>query len=145
MRRAFAALMIVLVVAACGDSGGAPAGSGAGTVTTALPPLSVAWFGSAFDPTTFALTDKTGTVKQGAPVVAVGHLFSAHDASTVSVQLSTGGNVIATLPVAAGAGGTTDTLGADLTPANLGPATYIVSFVDKRGSVLASGNLNVTP
>jgi hypothetical protein len=144
MRRAFVALVFGLVASACGDAG-PPAGGGGANVTTAVPPISVVWFGSAFDPATFALTDKTGAVKQGAPLVAVGHLFAARDPDGVSVQISTGGSVRQTLPVAVGPGGPQDVYGADLTSASLGPATYIVSFVDKRGSVLASGNLNVTP
>lgn len=136
-------IAIVVMVAACGDSGGGAPGGG--NVTTGVPPASVVWFGTAFDPASFALTDKAGAFKQGTPIVAVGHLFNAREPDGLSVQISTSGSVRHTLPVAAGPTGPSEVYGADLTPANLGPATYIVSFVDKRGSVLASGNLNVTP
>ena len=143
MRRAFGALLIALVMAGCGDPG--PPAGGGGNVTTDVPPPSKVWFGSAFDPASFALTAKATAAKQGTPVVAVGRLLTAREPDGVSVQISTGGSVRLKLAVAAGATGPTDLYGVDLTSSNLGPATYIVSFVDARGSVLASGNLNITP
>ena len=143
MRRAFGALVIAVVMAGCGDPG--PPAGGAGNVTTDVPPPSKVWFGSAFDPASFAMTDKATAAKQGTPVVAVGRLLTAREPDGVSVQISTGGSVRLKLAVAPGATGPTDLYGVDLTGSNLGPATYIVSFVDARGSVLASGNLNITP
>jgi hypothetical protein len=143
MRRALGAVLIALLVVGCGES--APGGGGGGNVTGDLPPLSVVWFGSAFDPSTFALTDKTASVKQGSPLVAVAKLFAPRPAEEVQVWISTGGSVRQRLPIAPGPTGTIEAAGADLTSLNLGPATYIVSFVDKKGTILASGNLNVTP
>jgi hypothetical protein len=143
MRRTLGILVIGIVLAACGDSG--PAGGGGGNVSADAPPLSVAWFGSGYDPATFGLTDKSNTSKAGAPLVTVGHLFAPRAPEDVSVTVSTGGSIRQTLPVAPGPTGPSDLYAADLGPANLGPATYIISFVDKRGSILASGNLNIVP
>ena len=141
MRRALGILVIVILLAACGDS--APAGGGG--VTGGAPPLSVAWFGSGYDPATFAITGKSSSSKVGAPLVTVGHLFSARAPEDVSVTVSTGGSIRQTLPVAAGPTGPSDVYAADLAAANLAPASYIISFVDKRGTILASGNLNIVP
>ena len=146
MRSALGAVCIALLVLGCGDA--APAGGGGGGgggVSAGVPPLAVVWFGSAYDPASFAVTDKTSDVKRGSPVVAVGRLFTARAAEEVSAKVSAGGTVITTLPIAPGASGTIEVAAVDLTPANLGPATYIVSFVDKKGTQLASGKLNIIP
>jgi hypothetical protein len=140
MRRAFGALMIALVVAACGDSG-PPAGGG--NVTTDMPPISAVWFGTAFDPTSLALTDKGNSFKTGTPIVAIGTLLAPKAPEELSVKIETSGSVRATLPIAPG--GVGNTYGVDLTSANLGPASYLVSFVDKSGKALASASFNITP
>jgi hypothetical protein len=141
MKRAFGALMVALVVAACGDP--APAGGGGANVTTAKPPVSAVWFGTAFDPTSLALTDKGNSFKAGTPTVAIGTLLSARPPEEMSVKVETSGNVRATLPVApVGVG---NTLAVDLTSANLGPGSYLISFVDKTGKALASASFNVSP
>lgn len=140
MRRAFGILMIALVVAACGDS---PPPAGGGNVTTDKPPISAVWFGSAFDPATLALSDKATSFKAGSPIVAIGTLLATRAAEEVSVKIETSGNVRATIPVAPGGAG--NTFGADLTSANLGPGSYLISFVDKTGKAFASASFNVTP
>lgn len=147
MKWALGAVCIALLVLGCGDAApaGGGGGGGGGGVSAGVPPLSVVWFGSAFDPASFAVTDKTSDVKQGSPVVAVGKLFTARPAEEISVRISAGGNVRQTLPLAPGTTGTIEVAAADLTAANLGPATYIVSFVDKKGTVLAAGKLNIIP
>jgi hypothetical protein len=73
---------------------------------------------------------------------ASGQLFSSRNAEDVSVTISTGGSIRQTIPPAGGAG---SVFAVDLSGAGLGPATYIISFVDKKGTILASGNLNVVP
>lgn len=143
MRRALALLILIVVAAGCGGS--APGGGGGGGGGGEFPPLSVAWFGTAFDPSSFALQGRATGLKQGTPIVAVGTLFSSRPPEDMSVTISIGGSVRKTVPVAAGAPSPSSTYAADLTPAALGPGTYIVSFVDKKGTILASGNLNVTP
>ena len=142
MRRAFGAVFIALVVAACGDPG-PPAGGGGGNVTTDLPPISAVYFGSAFDPATLALTDKGTSFKTGTPIVAIGTLLAARAPADVSVKIETSGSVKATLPVAPG--GVGNTYGVDLTQANLGPGPYLISFVDTQRRSLASASFNITP
>lgn len=140
MRRAFWILMIALVVAACGDP--APP-AGGGNVTTDKPPISAVWFGTAFDPASLALTDKATAFKAGSPIVAIGTLLAARPPEEVSVKIETSGNVRATIPVAPG--GVGNTYAADLTVANLGPGSYLISFVDRTGKAFASASFNVTP
>jgi hypothetical protein len=141
MRRALGFLLVVLMAVGCGESGGG-GGGGAGGGGGEIPPISKVWFGTGLDPGNFGVTGRAGALKQGTPMFTVGNLFSARNPEDVSVTVSTGGSVRLTLPTSGGAG---NVYAADLTGAKLGPATYIVSFVDKRGSILASGNLNVTP
>ena len=141
MRRAFGVLLFALVVAGCGSSGGAaPVGS---NVTTGLPPASAVWFGTAFDPTSLALSDKANTFKAGSPTVAIGTLIAPRSPDQVQVQVEAGGSVKASLPVAAGSVGST--FAADLTPAHLGPGTYLVMFVDAAHKSLASSSITLTP
>jgi hypothetical protein len=141
MRRAFLGLVISLVVVGCGDSGSPPAGGA--NVTTGKPPISAVWFGTAFDPATLALTDKTNSFKAGSPIVAIGTLLAARPPEELSVKIETSGSVKATLPITPGGDG--NTFGADLTSANLGPGSYLISFVDKAGKALASASFNVAP
>jgi hypothetical protein len=141
MRRALGLLLVVLMAVGCGDSGGG-GGGGGGAGGGEIPPLSKVWFGSGYDPGNFGVTGRASALKQGTPMFTAGRLFSARNPEDVSVTISTGGSVRLTLPTV---GGAADVYAADLTGAKLGPATYIISFVDKRGAILASGNLNVTP
>ena len=141
MKRAFGALVVALLVVACGDP--APAGGGGANVTTDKPSVSAVWFGTAFDPASLALTDKGSSFKAGTPIVAIGTLLATRAPEEMSVKIETSGNVRATLPVAAVAVG--NTLAVDLTAANLGPGSYLVSFVDKAGKALASASFNVSP
>jgi hypothetical protein len=142
MRRAFGAVLIALMVAACGDPG-PPAGGGGGNVTTDLPPISAVYFGTAFDPATLALSDKGTSFKKGTPIVAIGTLLAARPPEEMSVKVETSGSVKATLPVAPG--GVGNTFAVDLTPANLGAGPFLISFVDKQGKALASASFNITP
>ena len=142
MRRAFWALVIMAVVVGCGDSG-PPAGGGGANVTTEKPPVSAVWFGTAFDPTSLALTDKSSSFKAGSPIVAIATLLAARPPEELSVKIQTSGSVKATLPITPG--GVGNSFGAELTSANLGPGSYLISFVDKTGKALASASFNVTP
>jgi hypothetical protein len=137
MRRALGLLVLVLVVAGCGGpAGGGGAGGGE------LPPLSAAWFGSGYDPGNLGVTGRAADFKVGTPIVAVGTLLGARNPDEVSITISTGGSVRKTLPPTAGSG---QTYVVDPTPLGLGPAGYLISFVDKAGKQLASGSFNVKP
>jgi hypothetical protein len=139
MRRALGVLLVILVAAGCG---GADGGGGGGGEPGEVPPLSKVLFGTGYDPGNFGVTGRATSLKAGTPMFASGQLFSGRNPEDVSVTISTGGSVRQTIAIAGGAG---SVYAVDLSGAGLGPATYIVSFVDKRGTILASGNLNVTP
>jgi hypothetical protein len=140
MRRALGVLFVILVVAGCGGADGG--GGGGGGEPGEVPPLSKVLFGTGYDPGNFGVTGRATQFKAGTPTFASGQLFSARNAEDVKVTISTGGNIIKTLPTTGGAG---SVYAVDLSGAGLGPATYIISFVDKKGTILASGNLNVVP
>lgn len=144
MRRALGALLIILSLAACSEAPANAPASGGTTVTGPgeLPPISAVWFGTAFDPASMALTDKASTFKAGTPLVAIGTLFSARPPEELSVTIETGGSIRQTLPVAPG--GTGNTFGVDLTGANLGPGSYLISFKDKAQKSLASASVTIT-
>lgn len=144
MRRAFGAVLTMLLAIGCSSPPAAVPASGGTTVTGPgeYPPITAVWFGTAFDPTTLALTDKASTFKAGTPVVAIGTLLTPRAPEEISVTIETGGSVRRTLPVAAAAG---NTLAVDLTPAALGPGPYLISFKDKAGKNLASASVTITP
>jgi hypothetical protein len=142
MRRALGVLLVILVVAGCGGADGGGGGGGGGGEPGEVPPLSKVLFGTGYDPGNFGVTGRATGFKAGTPVFASGQLFSARNLEDVSVTIETGGSIRKTIPATGGAG---SVFAVDLTGAGLGPATYIISFVDKRGANLASGNLNITP
>jgi hypothetical protein len=144
MRRAFAAVLTLLLAIGCSSPPAAVPASGGTTVTRPgeLPPISAVWFGTAFDPATLALTDKASTFKAGTPLVALGTLLTPRAPEEMSVTIETGGSIRKTLPVAAAVG---NTLAVDLTQAALGPGPYLISFKDKSGKNLASSSVTLTP
>jgi hypothetical protein len=146
MRRAVGVLLVAVLLIACGGSAPAAGGGGAGggAATGDIPPLSVAWFGTGVA-ADFGIVGKLTSIKQGSPVFVVGHLFPAHDPAEVNVAISIGGSVVKTVNLLPGAGGSNDVVSADLSGTGLGPGTYIVSFVDPKHTILATGNLGVTP
>ena len=145
MRRAVGVLLIAVLLTACGGSSPAGGGGGGGGGGPAeVPPLSVAWFGTSVDATSFGIVGRFTSAKQGSPIFVVGHLFPAHDAADVSVAISIGGSVQKTVNLLPGSGDNGAILSADLSSAGLGAGVYIISFVDPRGTIFASGNLTVT-
>ena len=102
MPRVLAILLaiVALVTAACGGGGGGSGGDGAaasaaGAAPVAngdIPPGSTVFFGSAYDPSSFAVADKTGKIAQGqTPIVAVGKALAPVDGTGVQVQITEGG------------------------------------------------------
>ncbi len=145
-------LVLALGVAACGggsSAGGDAAASvpGAATVTNGeVPPGSSVFFGSAFDPSSFAVADRSARIKAGEPVVAVGRALAPVDGSTVQVRLETSGAAKPLRPPTAMDNPANATfMVADLTSDNLGPGTWIVSFVNSSNRVIASGFLSILP
>lgn len=145
MKRSLAALLMLMLVAACGSSAPPNVPASGGTTVTGpgeLPPLAQVWFGTAFDPATMALTDKGTTFKAGSGLAAIGTLLTPRDAADLEVTIEYLGSVRKKLPVTAVVG---TTVGVDLTPLNLGPNTYLISFKSKAGKSLASASVTVTP
>jgi hypothetical protein len=144
MRRAFGAVLTLVLVTACSSPPAAVPASGGTTVTGPgeLPSISAVWFGTAIDPATLALTDKASTFKAGTPLVAIGTLLAPRAQEEMSVTVETGGTVRHTVPVTAGVG---NTYAADLTPLNLGPGHYLIEFEDSTRKSLASASVTITP
>jgi hypothetical protein len=154
MPRALAILLasFALAVAACGG-GGTPAGGGgaasaAGAAPVAngdVPPGSSVYFGSAYDPTTFAVADRTGKVAAGAsPLVAVGRALAPVDGTGVQVEIKLNGKAKPLRPPdAMDNPASASFFAVDLSNDNLTPGTWIVQFVNASGRVLASGFLSV--
>jgi len=155
MPRVLAILLVslALVTAACGgggSGGGGAAASAAGAAPVAdgdIPPGSTVFFGSAYDPATFAVADKTGKIAQGqTPIVAVGKSLAPVDGTGVQVQIKAGGKPKPLrAPVAMDNPANASFFATDLSGDNLTPGTWIVSFVNPEGRVLASGFLSVGP
>ncbi|MDQ1324657.1 MAG: hypothetical protein QG587_1993 [Chloroflexota bacterium] len=154
MPRALAILLVTLalVTAACGGGGGSGGGGAAASAAGAapvadgdIPPGSTVFFGSAYDPSTFAVADKTGKITQGqTPIVAVGKALAPVDGTGVQVQIAAGGKPKPLrAPDAVDNPGSASFFAADLSADNLTPGTWIVSFVNPEGRVLASGFLSV--
>ena len=155
MPRVLAILLVslALVTAACGgggSGGGGAAASAAGAAPVAdgdIPPGSTVFFGSAYDPATFAVADKTGKIAQGqTPIVAVGKSLAPVDGAGVQVQIKAGGKPKPLrAPVAMDNPSSASYFATDLSGDNLTPGTWIVAFVNPEGRVLASGFLSVGP
>ena len=152
MRRFLSAVAIfALFVTACGggtpDSGVAASGGGGGGGGAGdLPAASNVFFGASFDPATLALIGKTGTVKAGTPVVAVGRVFTPRPPAETVVTVVSGSNRKPPRPVtASNSPDNADIFAFDLTPDALTPGTWVVSFTTPTGRIIASGFLTVTP
>src|SRR5262245_4548050 len=97
MPRVLAVIVLAVIVAACGGGGGAPAGGapsagGQGAVANgAVPAGSTVAFGSAYDPTTFAVADKSTKAKVGAPLVAVGKALAPVDGTGIQIEIKLNG------------------------------------------------------
>jgi hypothetical protein len=156
MPRALAILFasLVLVVAACGGGGGTDGGGAAASAAGAapvaggdIPPGSTVFFGSAYDPTTFAVADKTGRIAQGTtPLVAVGKALAPVDGTGVMVEIKASGAPKPLRPPdAMDNPASASFFATDLSNDGLTPGTWIVQFVNPNGRVLASGFLSVKP
>lgn len=150
MRQLLSAVMaIALVLAACGGgttdgSGGGGGGGGGGAGD--LPAPSTVIFGSAYDPASFTVTGKTGTIKTGTPVVAVGRAFTPRPGAEIVVQVGSGAtNKPPRPPAAVNNPESADTFAFDLTADALPPGTWVISFTTPAGKIVASGYLVVTP
>lgn len=156
MPRVLAGLVLVVVVAACGggggggdgaQAGGVPSAGGQGAVTNGdIPAGSTVAFGSAYDPATFAVADKSTRIKAGSPIVAVGKALAPVDGTGVKIEIKLNATAkplrapdVIDNPASASFFAT------DLSNDGLTPGTWIVQYINPAGRVLASGFLSVTP
>jgi hypothetical protein len=154
MRRILAVLVLGAALAGCGGGtsangggGGGGGGSGGAPVANgAVPPGSSVYFGSAYDPTTFAVADRTTKAKAGAPLVAVGKALAPVDGSDIKLSLTLNGSAKPLRPPdSMDNPSSASFFASDLSKDNLTPGTWIVSFVNGNGRVIASGFLSVAP
>ncbi len=149
MRTLLASVMgVAILLAGCGAQTPAPTGApggggGGGAGPGALPPVGAVWFGTGFEPGSTNLVGKTATVKQGTPVVALGHFLATKAPEDMTVQIVLLGTTKARVPFPPGAPSTS--FGIDLSDQKLAPGPYQVNFVDKNRRTVASGTLTVTP
>lgn len=146
MRRFLGVLLAVgLALAGCGGS--TPDAGGGGGGGGDFPAGSVVIFGSAYDPTSLAITGKVSSVKQGTtPLVAVGRAFTPRPPGEVIVQVGSGSNNKPPRPVSASNNPeSADLFAFDLSNDGLTPGTWVVAFANPSGRIFASGYLTVTP
>jgi hypothetical protein len=153
MRRILAVLVLGVLVGACG--GGGPAGNvngangsgGAAPVSGGdVPPGSSVYFGSAYDPTTFAVAGRTTKAKVGAPIVAVGKALAPVDGTGIKIEIKLNGTAKPLRPPDAMDNPTQASFFAsDLSKDGLTPGTWIISFINPSNRVIASGFLSVAP
>lgn len=152
MRRLLAGLVVILAVGACGG-GGTDGGNAVPSAFTPppvtngeLPAGSSVLFGSSYDPATLAVIDKSTKIKVGSPIVAVGRALAPVPMAGVTIQVGAGGSSKPPRPVTVADNPDNARYFAfDLTADALGQGTWIVSFVNANGRILASGNLNIIP
>ena len=101
---------------------------------------------SAYDPTTYAVADKSTKAKVGAPIVAVGRALAPVDGTGVTIEIKLNGTAKPKRPPDVIDNPTSATFFAtDLTKDGLTPGTWIISYINPSNRVLASGFLTVAP
>ena len=105
-----------------------------------VPAAGDVWFGTSFDPTTFAIAQRATTFSTSQAVAAVIHLTRSVDGSELSIRSYWNGTLLATSALSWS--GTGDVWGTTLGPA-LGAGDWRYEFVDVGGNVLASGQITV--
>lgn len=106
-----------------------------------LPPAGVIWFGSSFDPTTFDIHGKTGTISATQAFSAVAHTTRSMKGSDMSIRISFNGTAVASSAVTWQGEG--DIWGFSRS-AVIAPGFWTYDLVDVGGNVLASGTITAT-
>ncbi len=114
-------------------SGGGSAGN--------IPPTGQMWFGTSFDPNTFAVSGRTSTTTKGTTVAAVATLPRSVSSGDINMRVSLDGTVIGVQQISMTGSG--ELFGVTLGPYFVGGA-YKYDILDLGGNVLASGSLTVT-
>jgi hypothetical protein len=145
MRRFLGALLVMAWLASGCGGGTTPGGGGGGGGGADLPAPSTVIFGTAYDPASLTVAGKSTSLKAGTPMVAVGRAFTPRPTSGITVQVGSGSNSRPARPVSASNNPeSADIFAADLTSDQLGPGTWVISFL-AGGKIIASGFLTVAP
>lgn len=107
-----------------------------------VPPAGSIWFGTSFDPTSFAITGQATSFASGSQIAAVAHL-TKQGAGHVVIYLTAGST---RLPEGSGdLSGSNDLLADVLNGLGALPAgTYSITVEDQGGNTLSSGSLTIT-
>lgn len=107
-----------------------------------IPPVGVIWFGSSFDPQTFAISSRLTTVTAHQAFSFVAHLPGVMEATKLAIRTSFNDQLVATTPVNATGSG-------DLWGFSPGPlfaaGEWKYDLTDIGGNILATGTLTATP
>ncbi len=115
---------------------------GPGVDSANIPPAGTVWFGSSFDPKTFAISDRLTTVTANQGFSFVAHLSRTIDASELAIRTSWNGQLVASVAVSAKGSG--DAWG--FSPGPLFAAgEWKYDLTDIGGNVLATGTITATP
>jgi hypothetical protein len=110
---------------------------GSGSISADIPPVGQIWFGTGFDPTTFALSGKSDQAPTGRTVAMVAHLATPVSSGQANVRIELDGTTMAdnTLQLSGTSAG--DVVGFTLAFPIAG--TYRVTVTDVGGAALATG------
>lgn len=134
-------LGIVLIGALAWQMGLFRSVTSAGGSAGNIPPSGQIWFGSSFDPKTFAVSGRTTTARTGSSVAMVAYLPRSVSSGDINLRVLADGTMIANQSV-------TMTGSGELFGTTVGPfylaGSYRYEVTDIGGNVLASGTLTVT-
>ena len=153
MPRILAVLVVAVLVVGCGGGGGgapadgAPSAGGQGAVVNGdVPAGSTVAFGSAYDPTTYAVADKATKAKAGSTIVAVGKALAPVDGTGIQIEIKLNGVAKPLrVPDVIDNPASATFFATDLSKDGLTPGTWIVQYINPAKRVIASGFLTITP
>jgi hypothetical protein len=131
-------VLAIIAGAAALLSGGRAPSLGAATTPQGVPPIGSIWFGSSFDPRTFALSDRAERVREHQGFSLVAHLSRVTQGNSLKLLAWWEGKVVTTTAVTDER--TADVWGFALGPV-LNPGRWIYDLTDASGNVLASGSI----
>ena len=136
--------IVVLVLAFLSNGGVLNLGGtgGGGPSAANLPPAGTIWFGSSFDPQTFAIANRLTTLTTNQGFSFVARLPRTMDASQLAIRASLNGQLMTSIAV--NAKGSGDTWGFSPGPLFMA-GTWKYDLTDIGGNVLATGTITATP
>jgi hypothetical protein len=110
---------------------------GSGSISADIPPVGQIWFGTGFDPTTFALSGKSDDAPTGRTVAMVAHLAAPVSSGQANVRIELGGTTMADNALQLSGTPAGDVVGFTLAFPIAG--SYRVTVTDAGGAALATG------